>query len=146
MKYIIILLLVISAYDCFGQLFQKSFGAGNTHNEGREIFIAPDSGFYLFGDTGSFHRNLQIIKTNVQGDSIWSKYPIPSNARIEFTYCQKADKGFTIIYSNNSVSSVDTIYILEIDSACDFESIAFFTDTNTNYLGRVIQTNDSTYL
>jgi hypothetical protein len=102
----IVLLLFLFADKVQGQLtFQKSLG-GPLSEYGRSMLQTPDGGYLIVGPTTSFgdtgHINAYIIKTDANGDTLWTR--AYSDTADIYPYCLSGtkDKGYIIRGTSNA--------------------------------------------
>ena len=100
-------------------LWTKDIG-GLGDDAGYSIKETTGNGYIICGATGSatINYNLYLIKTDVNGDTIWTKQYGKSNWR-EFGYyvCMVNDGGYAIVGQTTEFSNPDNIYFIKTDSA-----------------------------
>jgi len=146
MKNKIILLIVIAfALEAPAQItFQKLF-SGYCYSmqqtmEGGYIITGSASGFGAFED-------VFLVKTNANGDSLWTKHYGGSSTDLGRSVCQTMDGGYIITGQTGSfgVGSWD-VYLIKTDSLGDTLWTKTFGGTNSDVGNAVLQTADSGYI
>jgi hypothetical protein len=82
----------------------KKFG-GSYYDEGISVQQTKDGGYFIAGDTWSFgagHCDIRLIKTNIDGDTLWTKTLGGSNNEYVSEAMQTKDEGYIIIGWTNS--------------------------------------------
>ena len=75
MKKLLFILLLTIPFIGFGQGWEKNYG-GTGVDEGNSVQQTTDGGYIVCGHTNSFGQtpgDIYIIKTNSQGDTLWTK-------------------------------------------------------------------------
>ena len=79
-------------------LWTKTYGGGD-YDMGYSVQQTIDKGYIVAGTTSSFGANIQdiwLIKTNTDGDTIWTKTFVGSGANVAFSVQQTTDEGYII--------------------------------------------------
>lgn len=101
-------------------LWTKTYGGPN-YEEGYAIQQTSDGGFVISGNTDSYgvgNLDFYLIKTNSNGDTLWTKTYGGSNDDIGFDVKTTQDKGYAIIGFSNSFSTGDyDVYLIKTDSS-----------------------------
>ena len=118
MKKILFILLLILPFFGFGQGWEKNYG-GTGVDEGNSVQQTTDGGYIVCGHTNSFGQtpgDIYIIKTNSQGDTLWTK-----TFRFGFGYTlgnsiqQTIDGGYIICGSMDNNNLFTEGLLLKID-------------------------------
>ena len=100
--------------------FQKTIG-GSGNDYGTISRQTADNGYIICGTTGSFGAGLEdiyLVKTNVNGDTLWTKTYGGTNTEYGSSVQQTNDRGYIITGSTRSFSvGARDIYLLKTDSA-----------------------------
>jgi hypothetical protein len=120
MKKLLFILLITIPFIGFGQGWEKTFG-GLDNDRGYSVQQTTDGGYIITGDTYSFgngDNDLYIIKTDGNGDTLWTKtYGGTDNDR-GYSVKQTTDGGYIICGNTESFGSED-IYLVKTDSLGD---------------------------
>lgn len=130
--------------DALGNLlWEKTFG-GIDADDGRCIKQTVDNGFIIIGYTRNFGVNnygVYLIKTNSNGDSLWTKaFNVMTNSSFGYSIQQTTDGGYIITGYN---SFFNTLFLIKTDINGDILWTKTFGCSNGN---SVQQTNDGGYV
>ena len=100
----VFIVLNIFLFNVSGQTtFQKTFG-GSQEDHGYSVQQTTDNGFVIAGTTKSFgagNFDYYVIKTNANGDTLWTKTYGGLNTDYGYSIQQTSDGGYIIVgYSN----------------------------------------------
>ncbi|HKR04410.1 MAG TPA: T9SS type A sorting domain-containing protein [Bacteroidia bacterium] len=130
-------------------LWSKTFG-GNDDDYGLSVQQTIDGGYIIAGYTYSFGAgttNVYFIKTNANGDSLWTKtFGGTSNDR-GYSVQQTADGGYVIAGFTSSFGAGNyDIYLIKTDSNGDSLWIKTFGGTDYEEAHSIQQTSDGGYV
>ena len=118
------------------ELWSKTFG-GNDFEYGASMDIGADGNLYLLGTTNSFVQNnypdLYLIKTNPDGEEIWSL--VFGGSYSDYGHCVKAtsDGGCAMIGEIKSYDEDNKdMYFVKVDSLGNFELFANISEVINN--------------
>lgn len=130
-------------------LWNKTYGGAN-NDIANYADITSDNGYVIVGTTesyGSGLKDLYILKTNNNGDSIWSKTYGGSNNDIGNCIQTTSDNGFIIVGTTNSFGAGQKdIWLLKTDLNGDTLWTKQFGGINDDEGNYVQQTQDSGYI
>lgn len=127
----------------------KTFG-GSSIEEGYSVNQTPDGGYFIAGVTKSYgagQSDIWLIRTNDQGDTIWTK----TYGGILEDWGSKAmpanDGSFIVVGNTNANGLVSSeIWLLKIDSIGDSLWTKTIGDNTLNQAHSIKQTTDSGYI
>ena len=103
-------------------LWTRTYGGTNI-DKGYSVFETLDSGFIISGYTGSFGigtYNVYLIKTNLSGDTLWTKTYGGTDCNFNYTISPTRDSGFIITGWSSSFSTGDPdVYLIRANSSGD---------------------------
>lgn len=126
--------------------FEKIYGGTGIYEQGYSVEQTSDGGFIVAGETNSFgagNTDMYLIKTNSDGDTLWSKTYGGINGDYATSVLQNTDSGY-IVLGTTYFSSTGHIYIVKTDLNGD----TLWTKTISNSsIGQCIQpTSDGGYI
>jgi hypothetical protein len=126
MKKIIVVSFLFFVNNCFGQqiTFQKTYG-GINNERGSCAKQTADGGYIITGWADSFgagNWDIYLIKTNANGDTLWTKTYGGTDDDYGFAVQQTTDSGYIIVGSTSSFG------------AGNFDTYLIKTDVNGNSL------------
>jgi len=125
--------------------WNQTYG-GILEEAGNHIEITSDGGFIICGYTESYgvyeYRNVYLVKTDSNGDTIWTRTFIEGNTG----YCvrQTSDGGYIVAGNVGSMSTYDFL-LLKTDSNGDLEWYRTYGGENRETARSVIETLDGGY-
>ena len=127
--------------DSFGDtMWTRTFGGSNS-DIGNSVLQTADSGYIITGGTISFGSggdDLWLIKTDIEGDTLWTKTYGGSGTDVGNSVKQTNDSGY-IVTGTTSFN----VWLLKTDSSGD----TLWTKTYTNGSGNSVQqTKDGGYI
>ncbi len=137
--------------DATGDTIWTKFYGGNGSESGQSIQQTNDNGYIVAGSTLSFgvgKWDMHLIKTDPNGDTIWTK--TYGGAEDDFAYSvqQTNDNGFIIAGATNSFSSgtEPDVYLVKTDSIGDTIWTKTYGGPLNDFSYSVQQTNDNGYI
>lgn len=130
------------------EVWSKTFG-GTNDDLFNSVSITSDSGFILVGETSSFGyggEDIYIVKSDSEGNEIWSKTFGGSNNDWARSAQQTSDGGFIIIGTTRSYGNDSQILMIKIDSQGNQIWLKTFGEAYYEYGGAVQQTSDGGYI
>jgi hypothetical protein len=102
-------------------MWTKTFG-GTENDRGYSLKETLDSGYIIAGSTQSFGAgslDVYLIKTNVIGDTIWTKTYGGSDDDRGFSVQQTSDQGYVITGLTESFGFYADVWLIKVDSVGD---------------------------
>ncbi len=131
------------------QGWEKTYG-GTGLDEGNSVQQTNDGGYIITGYTESFgsgFRDVYLIKTNANGDTLWTKTYGGTGYDDGLSVQQTNDNGYIIAGATNSFGAVNCdVYLIKTDANGDTLWTKTYggTDYDIGYSGQ--QTNDNGYI
>src|SRR5271169_6391168 len=129
-------------------LFTKTYGGTNS-DAALCVRQTNDGGYVLVGETSSFGAGLNdvyLIKTNGNGDTLWTKTFGGSNSDVGFSVQQTSDGGYIIAgFTASGVPIVD-VYLIKTNGNGDTLWTKKFSGSNIAFSYSVQQTSDGGYV
>ncbi len=130
-------------------LWTKIYGAGN-HDEGYSVLQTSDGGFIVAGTTVSFgsgNSDVYLIKTNSDGDTLWTKTYGGTNADYCYEIQKTTDGGYILIGESLSFGAgVWNAYLIKIDGDGTVTWSKTYGGASITYMRSVQQTTDGGYI
>lgn len=138
-------LMLIKADADGNMLWMKNYG-GNNWDIAHSILETPDGGFIIVGETYSFgngNSDVFLLKTDKDGDSLWSKTygGINNDAAYDISFCHDGNyiiTGMTNSFGNGGYDA----YLLKINPSGDTLWTKTFGDTLDDKAYAGIETKD----
>lgn len=149
-KMILIPLLVIFSTSGFSQTWTKTYGTIND-DEGNVVQQTFDGGYIITGKTfptNSWDSDLFLVRTDSNGDTLWTKTYGGAGNDIGVDVKQTTDNGFIIsgyYYSSLESGSFD-VWLLKTDSNGDTLWTNTFGGSNNDFGNSVFQNDDGGYV
>jgi len=107
--------------DSLGAMeWSKTFG-GTGIDQGRSVILTNDSSYIIAGNTRSFgpgDRDIYLIKTNLMGDTIWSKTLRGNGSEDAFQVFQSSDGGYCLVgYTYSFGAGGSDLYLIKTDTS-----------------------------
>ena len=148
MKRILFILLLTIPLIGFGQGWEKTFG-GNTEEDSKSVQQTSDGGYIVCGRTESFGNgddDIYLIKTDSQGNSLWTKTYGGNSDDIGSCVQQTNDGGYIICGITLSSGNDMDIYLIKTDGNGDSLWTRTFGGTSWEESNSVQQTTDGGYI
>ena len=130
-------------------IWAKIFG-GTDDESGNSVQQTNDDGYIITGSTKSFgngDNDIYLIKTDVNGDSIWTKTFGGTDDELGNSVQQTTDGGYIITGSTKSFGNGDyDIYLIKTDGTGDSIWTKIFGATDDELGNSVQQTTDGGYI
>ncbi len=139
MKYFFFLLLIIPTL-IYSQGWKKDFGPGFGYSAQQ----TSDGGFILTGSLYNANNtsNLALIKTNINGDSLWTRLYGDTNVSSGYYVTQTSDGGF-FVGGNIAILTQSSMFLVKTDNNGD----TLWTKKYSGIIGKSFQqTNDGGYV
>jgi len=149
----LIITILLSIIFLFAQgpdtLWTKTYG-GIEYDEALSVQETADCGFIIAGYTSSFgagNWDVYLIRTNMGGDTLWTK----TYGGVEYDWGesvqQTLDNGYIIGGGTNSFGAgMEDVYIIKINSTGDTVWTKTYGGVNTDWGVSVRQTSDGGYI
>jgi len=129
--------------------FQKTFGGSNT-DISYSVEQTADGGYIVAGYTLSFgagSRDVLLIRTDVNGNTLWTKTYGGSNTDYALTVGQTTDGGFIIgAHSGSFGAGSHDVYLIKSDLNGDVEWTRVYGGLNADGAYSLQQTTDGGYI
>ena len=127
----------------------KTYGGAET-DECQSVKQTTDGGYIIAGTTNSFvagDKDYYLIKTNENGDTVWSKTFDNSKYDNAFSTLQTTDGGFVIVgYTQQTGNSSYDVYLIKTDASGDTIWTKTYGGTQSEFPHYVNQTSDGGYI
>ncbi len=129
-------------------LWTRTFG-GNDVEKGYDVQRTADSGYIITGYTGSFgagSHDIYLIKTDADGDTLWTKTFGGGNYEWGHSVQQTTDSGYIIVGGTRSFSTDFDVYLVKTDTDGDTLWTKTFGGDDSDWGYCVQQTADDGYI
>jgi len=130
--------------------FQKIYYSSPYDQEGQDVWPMPDGGFLIAGYTGNSTVNdmdIEIIKTDAQGDLVWKKTYGGSKPDFPYRMLPTADGNYFIIGYSQSYGGGDyDVLLLKIDPQGNLIWLKTYGGWGNDQGSEIIATADGNYL
>jgi len=100
-------------------LWTKEYG-GTAWDWGYSVLQTTDGGYIISGETDSFNDNMKysiyLIKTNVNGDTLWTRLFEGNEEANGSSVQQTNDGGYIIVGGTRGYVGIDSIYLIKTDA------------------------------
>jgi len=131
--------------DCNGDtIWTKTFGGGQG-DFGTSVYQTVNGGYIIVGSTESFgagNWDVWLIRTNVDGDTLWTRTYGGSQRDVGTSVQQTTDGGYIIVGSTDSFGGREDFWLIKTDSNGD----TLWTKTFVGEGASVQQTSDGGYI
>ena len=150
MKKLLFILLLTIPFVGFGQSWEKTFG-GIGNDEGYSVQQNTDGGYIVCGRTKSFgngYSDIYLIKTDGNGDSLWTKVLGGVVSERGYSVQQTNDGGYIVCgYSNSFGNGVlHDFYLIKVDGNGNQLWDQVFTQSHESSGKSIEQTIDGGYI
>jgi hypothetical protein len=133
-------------------LWTRTYG-GTGDDEGHSVQQAADSGYIITGGTRSFgagtpdSANFHLIKTNAQGDTLWTRTYGGTYSDYGYSGQQTSDSGYIIAgYTMSFGAGAGDVYLIKTDASGDTQWTRTYGGTGDDEGYSVQQTSDGGYI
>jgi hypothetical protein len=130
-------------------LYTKTFG-GSGNDWGSSVQQTSDGGYIITGYTtsfGAFWSDVYLIKTDANGDTLFTKTIGGSNTDVGYSVQQTSDGGYIITgYTYSFGAGYDDVYLIKTDANGDTLFTKTFGGSGSEYGNSVQQTSDGGYI
>ncbi len=148
LRIFLILSISVIAITSYSQTWTKTFG-GLNDDDGYTVHQTFDGGYVIIGQTkpvNALNADLWLIKTNSNGDTLWTKTYGGAGIEEGIDIKQTTDNGFIITGVTTSFGAGNfDVWLIKTDSNGDSLWSNTFGDPNNDYGNSVIQTADNGY-
>ena len=150
MKKLLFILLLTIPFTGFGQSWEKTFG-GIGNDEGYSVQQNTDGGYIVCGRTKSFGNgwsDIYLIKTDGNGDSLWTKVLGGVVSERGYSVQQTNDGGYIVCGYSNSFGNglLHDFYLIKVDGNGNQLWDQVFTQSHESSGKSVEQTIDGGYI
>lgn len=147
MKQIIIIFVIIPSF-LLGQGWEKTFG-GDGYDHGVQVQQTTDGGYIIVGDKYIFERggtDIYLIKTDSNGDTLWTKTYGNANYDYGFSVQQTDDGGYILVGELGSDFGPDAYMIKTNDIGDTLWTKKYEENRSRSRASDVKQTPDGGYI
>ncbi|MCF7810593.1 T9SS type A sorting domain-containing protein [bacterium] len=130
-------------------LWSKTFG-GEDYESCNSIIQTTDGGYALAGYTRSFgagERDMWLVKTNSDGDSLWSRTFGGDTTDVCTSIIQTADGGYALAgYTTSFGAGEDDMWMVKINAEGDLLWSRAFGGEDTDFCCSITQTTDGDFV
>jgi len=130
-------------------LWMRTYG-GSNYDQGMSVVQTIDEGFIVTGYTSSFgagYTDVYLIKTNVDGDTVWTRTYGGSNSDVGFSVVQTSDGGYIVAGATESFGAGGSdVYLVKTDSDGDTTWTRTYGGGSYDRGYSVAQTSDGGYI
>jgi len=118
-KLILVLIIGMMGVKAYGQImFQKAFGGTDSYG-GYYVQQTTDGGYIIVGED-FYSANIYLIKTNVYGDTLWTKFIVTLGGAEGNCVRQTNDGGYIIVGGNTADGNdANYVYLIKTNSIGD---------------------------
>lgn len=135
---------------CSAQItFQKTFGNGTDWNYGYSVEQTNDFGYIMTGYTlnAVTGQDIYLTKTDVNGDTLWSKIFGGAEYEVGYNVHQLLDGGYVIAGGTTSFGSGDMdVYVIRTDISGDLMWSKTFGGAEFDNAQSIQETTDSSFI
>ena len=125
------------------------FGGTNT-DQGGQVQQTTDGGYILIGNSdfsGNGDQDIWLIRTNSQGDSLWTKSFGGTDLELGVDIQVLEDGGFILLGSTESFGNGGSdVWLIKTDSEGDTVWTKTFGDNSSDYGKSILKTSDGGYI
>ena len=142
----ILLLITLSSAQAPDTLWTRTYG-GTDHDAGHSLCETSDGGFIITGYSRSFTPCIYLIKTDVNGDTSWTRiFETPLLCRGGWSVQQTSDRGYIVVGENVRPFYLSDVYLIKTDSLGDTLWTRFIGGNSHDFCHCVIESSDSCYV
>jgi len=142
MKHLLIILLVMPTF-LLGQVWENTYGYGT----GYSVEQTTDEGYIVIGSGLDYVNCIYMIKTDQQGDTLWTKYHHLNTRELFCSGLQTADDGYIITGLTDHIDYwYNDVFLLKTDSNGDTLWSKVYGGSNDDIGVSVQQTADGGYI
>ena len=150
MKNLILTLIITLPITLWGQGWEQTYGGANGDDYGRSVQQTNDGGYIIVGYTNSFGNSdtdIYLIKTDGNGDSLWTKTFGGTDKDKGYSVQQTTDGGYIIVGSSRSFGNGSAdVYLIKTDVNGDSLWTKTFGGEGYEIGKSVQQTTDGGYI
>jgi hypothetical protein len=131
--------------------FQKAYG-GSANEKGNSVQQTTDEGYIITGSTESFgvkkgYTDVYLVKTDIKGDTLWTKTFGGDKYDEGFAVCQISDLGYIVVGHTNSFGNgAYDVYLIRTDMNGNMLWSKTYGGTLDDYGFDVKQTTDGGFI
>jgi len=129
-------------------VWTRAFG-GSSGDRGYSAAQTADGGFVVAGHTESFgsgNKDVWLIRTDADGDTLWTRTYGGSNEDVAFSVLVAADSGFVVCgFTRSSGAGERDVWLIRTDAAGDTLWTRTYGGAETDYGQSVVPTADGGY-
>jgi hypothetical protein len=130
-------------------LWTRTYGGVN-NDEGYAVQQTSDGGYIITGYTGSFgagDEEVYLIKTNVSGDTLWTKHYGGASDDFGYSVQQTMDGGYIVAgYTFSFGDTLGNVYLVKTKASGDTLWTRTYGDKKCDFGYSVQQTSDEGYI
>ena len=131
-------------------LWVNTYGVGSFNIEvGYAVIETYDGGYWIAGGTDGYTGNSEFwaIRTDENGDTLWTKHYGGDNQDYAYTGIQTGDGGFILAGSSNSFGAgFDDVYMVKTDENGNEQWSKTYGTAQMDYANDIRQTADGGYI
>jgi len=136
--------------DTYGNLsWAKTYG-GSNWDGGYSVQVTSDGGYIIAGRTNSFgagYKDVYLIKTDQNGDTLWTKTYGGPDEELGFSVQQTSDGGYIIAgYTRSFGAGSADAYLIKTDDQGEILWTKTYGGTNSDVVLSVQQISDGGYI
>jgi len=136
--------------DSLGNHYWSQLYGGPDYDEGRSVQQTTEGGYIIVGWTKSFgigSSNIYLIRTNSQGDTLWTRTYGGSYINLAESLHKTFDGGYVISgYTRAHIGDLTDMFLVRIDSLGDTLWTRSFGGADNRTANDVKQTSDGGYI
>ncbi len=139
---------LIKTNDAGDTLWTKTYGTKNKVDEGRYVQQTSDGGFIVTGSVFAQGKGLQVwlIKTDANGDSLWSKEFGGQNNEMGYCVQQTSDGGYILTGELQASGNLTDLWLIKTDGNGNYLWSKNYGGTGYDKGYSVEQTTDGGYI
>jgi len=144
---ILFIFVVILSAQVPDTLWTRTYG-GSDDDYGREVQQTSDGGYIIIGCTMSFSllNDLYLIKTNVDGETLWTETYGTGDADAGYSVQQTFDGGYIITGYTYNFGTTRDVYLAKTNTDGDTLWTKMYGGSNGDDAYSIQQTSDSGYI